>query len=117
MYRDQYSSLTEEDTRIISWMKETRATHPHLLWIDDMENLDAFLERTYSYEVAQQAIDASHLNSILHVPAYYLLPRETSVLDSLKSHRIYYLYLLNRHGTSSTNKTATNDGRPPVSPD
>lgn len=87
MPRDQYSSLTEEDARIISWMKETRAAHPHLLWIDDMENLDAFLERTYSYEVAQQAINASHLESVLHVPEYFLLPKGTSVLGSLEDHR------------------------------
>jgi len=63
--------------------------HPHLLWIDDMGNLDAFLERSYSYVVAQQAIDAAHLGSLLHVPEYYLLPKGTSVSDSLHNHRMY----------------------------
>ena len=83
------SRITEEDTRIIGWMKETRSMHPHLLWIDDMGNLDAFLERSYSYVVAQQAIDAAHLGSLLHVPEYYLLPKGTSVSDSLHNHRMY----------------------------
>ena len=87
IFRDQYSSLTEEDTQIVNWMKEARAAHPHLLWIDNMENLDAFLERTYSYEVAQQAIQDSQMDSILHVPEYFLLPKGENVLASMTDHR------------------------------
>ncbi|KNB41650.1 inositol-tetrakisphosphate 1-kinase 3 [Blastocystis sp. subtype 4] len=85
---DQLSKSTLEDRRIVEWYESTRSSHPDLLFIDSLDKLEDFLDRFYTYEVGEEAICLTKLQSILSVPEYFLLPKGTSVREAMRLHHI-----------------------------
>ena len=63
-------------------------SHPDLLFIDSLDKLEDFLDRFYTYEVGEEAICLTKLQSILSVPEYFLLPKGTSVREAMRLHRM-----------------------------
>lgn len=64
---------------MIAWFRETHKLHPNLLFIDNCEKLDIFVRRSYSYEVATQAIQNGNLGDVLSVPKYAVLPKGENI--------------------------------------
>ena len=81
---DQLAVPGEENEKIVAWTKSTRKLHPKLLFIDSLEQLDLFLRRSYSYEIATQAIHNGNLESVLSIPKYAFLPKGESILELLQ---------------------------------
>lgn len=81
---DQLAVPGEENEKIVAWAKSTRKLHPTLLFIDNLEQLDLFLRRSYSYEIATQAIHNGNLESVLSIPKYAFLPKGESLLELLR---------------------------------
>ena len=77
----------EESERIKHWLEETKRNYPDMIFIDSLDYLHEFLRRSYTYEVGEEAIHKSHLESSLSVPAYFLLPKGEDLRQSLQSHR------------------------------
>ena len=77
---------TSEDRRIVKWFEATRASHPNLVFIDNLDKLQDFLDRFYTYEVGKEAIRLAKLESTLSVPDYFILPKGTNVREALKVH-------------------------------
>ena len=84
MCSDQLAVPGEENEKIVAWAKSTRKLHPKLLFIDSLEQLDLFLRRSYSYEIATQAIHNGNLESVLSIPKYAFLPKGESILELLQ---------------------------------
>ena len=69
---------------MIAWFRETHKLHPNLLFIDNCDKLDIFVRRSYSYEVATQAIQNGHLGDVLSVPKYAVLPKGENIREFLE---------------------------------
>ena len=89
MNSDQFEVKGEESERIKRWLDETRRNYPNMVFIDSLDYLHEFLSRSYTYEVGEEAIRKSHLESFLSVPAYFLLPKGENLGQALHSHRCY----------------------------
>ena len=85
--RDQLEVEGEENKQIVQWVENTRKEYPELLFFDSIHNVKDFLRRTYSYEVCNQAIQNSHLESIFSIPDYFLLPKHENLKEALHNHR------------------------------
>lgn len=87
--RDQLNIDGQENEDIVKWLEMTRKEHPDIAFVDSLDNLHDFLKRSYSYEVAERAIQNRSLDSVLSVPQYYVLPKGESVRESLKANRLF----------------------------
>lgn len=87
--RDQLEMKGEESERIMHWLEETRRDYPKMIFIDSLDYLHEFLSRSYTYEVGEEAIRRSHLESFLSIPTFYLLPKGENLRQSLQSHRYH----------------------------
>ena len=89
--RDQLEVEGEENQQIVRWVENSRKEYPELLFFDSIHNVKDFLRRTYSYEVCNQAIQNSHLESIFSIPDYFLLPKHENLKEALHNHRTCFL--------------------------
>ena len=113
MKRDQFEVKGEESERIKRWLDETRRNYPNMVFIDSLDYLHEFLNRSYTYEVGEEAIRKSHLESFLSVPAYFLLPKGENLGQALQSHRCYEMgRVRNRYESSHSREAAVHNGRP-----
>ena len=91
---DQLEVEGEENELIVRWVQETRKSYPTLQFVDSIDNLEDFLQRTYSYEIGQKAIANCKLESTLSIPSYFLLPKGESIKEALKLHGILFIIKL-----------------------
>lgn len=83
-YRDNMSGQSEEDRNIICWLKATLEEYPGVLLIEGIQDLDKFIQRSYTYKVIEEASQASGIPLI--VPKYFVLPGNTNLAVALESH-------------------------------
>lgn len=87
----------EENESIVHWAEETHKNYPELLFIDSIQNLTAFLRRSYSYEVGEKAIANCNLQSVLSIPHSFLLQKGECLKEALMQHGIFNYLLFIRN--------------------
>ena len=84
------SGLSDEDCQIIRWLKETLQEFPTLLLIEDIDDLDQFIQRSYTYQVIENTAKESGIPLI--VPRYFVLPANTRLESALQTHRMTFFH-------------------------
>lgn len=87
--RDNMSGQSEEDRNIIRWLKTTLEEYPDVHLIETIQDLDKFIQRSYTYKVIEEASQASGIPLI--VPKYFVLPGNTNLAEALESHRTSFM--------------------------
>ena len=82
------SGLSDEDCQIIRWLNETLQEFPTLLLVENIDDLDRFIQRSFTYEVIERAAKESGIPLI--VPQYFVLPANTCLASTLQTHRTTY---------------------------
>ena len=79
------SGLSDEDCQIIQWLKEAIREFPTILLIEDIKDLDQFIQRSYTYQVIENTAKESGIPLI--VPKYFVLPANECLNSALQMHR------------------------------